>query len=85
MATNNSTATTHEELAGRLHDIAAMLAGVTSVLKIITDTGSVEYNISNSISLVSGTADRLNSEICDIADVLGEMDKLKQEVEVQHG
>lgn len=56
------------ELSNQLNIIASRLAGVDCILRLVADTGSLSYQIANSLSLVGGMTDRLNSEICDIAD-----------------
>lgn len=78
MATANSTtcATNLElqSLSTQVHDIAATLAGVSPSLLVLRDRIN-NADCGNVLTLVSGMADRLNQEMCAIADQLHALGK----------
>jgi hypothetical protein len=73
MANANSTTSAANlellELSNQIHDIAATLAGVSPSLLMLRDGVSSPEN-GNVLTLVGGMADRLNQEMCAIADKL---------------
>lgn len=73
MANANSTTNTANlellALSNQIHDIAATLAGVSPSLLMLRDEVNNAEN-SNVLTLVGGMADRLNQEMCAIADKL---------------
>lgn len=63
------------EISEQLNLIAARLSGFAPILVRIADGGSVDADVCNSLEVIGGMSEYLNSEICDIAARLNSLDK----------
>jgi hypothetical protein len=68
-STTSATNLELRELSNQIHDIAATLAGVSPSLLMLRDGVNNAEN-GNVLNLVGGMTDRLNREMCAIADKL---------------
>ncbi len=75
MAEINSTDKTElTQISHQLHGIAATLAGIEPLVAVLNDNTAMDHRIGNILHLVGGMADRLNTEISEIADKLSNIE-----------
>ena len=77
---NNEGKSEIAKIADQIHVIASKLAGFSPLLKMLTDSSSVNCHVGNSLETIGGMSDYINDDLCGIADRLGDLDKATRRV-----
>jgi hypothetical protein len=81
MAEINSTDKTElTKIWNQLQSIAGTLAGIEPLVSVLNDAAKIDCRAANILYLVGSMADRLNNEVCDIADKLHDIGQTERAI-----
>lgn len=82
---NNTEKAQISKFSDDLHELAAQLAGIQPILKMITDSSSTSGDVGNSLEAIGALSEHINDRICEIASKLnriGQSDEHKAAIEI---